>query len=359
MIPVTKTFLPPIEEYEDLLKGIWHRNWLTNNGPVVNELELKLKEYLQVPNFLYTSNGTIALQMAIKALDLKGEVITTPFSFVATTSAIVWEGCHPVMVDIDPYTFNIDASKIEGAITPNTSAILATHVFGNACDIEKIDAIAQKYNLKVIYDAAHCFGTKYKGQSIFSFGDVSVTSFHASKLYHTTEGGGIFTNDSELLRKLALMRNFGFDGPENFACLGINAKNSEFHAAMGIVNLKYIDRILKKRKTDYIYYSEKLKSLDIQEQKINPDTESNYSYYPVVFQSEKALKRAESLLKNNWIFPRRYFYPPLHTLNYIQQVECESCLNISKRILCLPIYYDLKDDEKDLIINLLHEAQNN
>jgi dTDP-4-amino-4,6-dideoxygalactose transaminase len=224
MIPVTKPFLPPVEEYESYIRDIWQRQWLTNNGPLVNELELKLKLYLEVPHMLYVTNGTMALQMAIRALELKGEIITTPFSFIATTSSTLWEHCKPVFVDIDPETLNIDASKIEAAITPQTSAILATHVFGNPCDIEVIDEIGVNYGLKVIYDASHCFGAKYKGKSVFAYGDISTTSFHATKIYHTIEGGGVFTRDPELLKKMAYMRNFGFDGPDHFACVGVNAK---------------------------------------------------------------------------------------------------------------------------------------
>jgi len=203
MIPITKPFLPPKEEYQKLVEGIWGRNWLTNNGPLVNELEHKLKEYLGVSHMLYTTNGTIALQLAIKALGLKGEIITTPFSYVATTSSIVWEGCKPKFADIDANTLNIDPSKIEAAITENTSAILATHVYGNPCDVDAIQKIAEEHNLKVIYDAAHCFGTTYKGESIFEYGDVSATSFHATKVFHTIEGGAVFTKNSKLLKKMA------------------------------------------------------------------------------------------------------------------------------------------------------------
>jgi dTDP-4-amino-4,6-dideoxygalactose transaminase len=233
MIPVTKTFLPQMEEYQEYIQGIWNRNWLTNNGPLVNELELRLKEYLQVKHLLFLGNGTIALQIAIKALGLKGEIITTPFSYVATTSSIVWEGCTPVFVDIDEATLNIDPEKIETAITPKTSAILATHCFGNPCDIDAIQQIADRYNLKVIYDAAHCFGTKYKGRSVFDYGDISTTSFHATKIFHTIEGGAVFTQDPDLLKKMAYMRNFGHDGPERFAELGINGKIRSFTRQWG------------------------------------------------------------------------------------------------------------------------------
>jgi dTDP-4-amino-4,6-dideoxygalactose transaminase len=239
MIPVTKPFSPPIAEYTKLLEGVWERHWFTNNGPLVNELELQLKTYLNLPHLLFLNNGTIALQIAIKALELKGDIITTPFSYVATTSSIVWEGCNPVFVDIDPQTLNIDPTKIEAAIKPNTTAILATHVYGNPCDIDAIQKIADKYKLKVIYDAAHCFGTLYKGKSVFAYGDISTTSFHSTKLFHTVEGGAVFTMNPDLLKKLSYLRNFGHEGPEHFAEVGINGKNSEFHAAMGLCNLKY------------------------------------------------------------------------------------------------------------------------
>jgi dTDP-4-amino-4,6-dideoxygalactose transaminase len=260
MIPVTKPFLPPLEEYSKLVEDIWQRQWLTNNGPLVNELELKLKDYLNIDHLLFVSNGTIALQLAIKALGLSGEIITTPFSYVATTSSIVWEGCKPIFVDIDEKSLNIDPKKIEQAITQETTAILATHVYGNPCDIDAIDAIAEKHDLKVIYDAAHCFGTTYKNKSIFLYGDISTTSFHATKLFHTTEGGAVFTKDPELLKIMSYMRNFGHDGPEKFQGLGINAKNSEFHAAMGLVNLKHIPAILDKRKELSLYYNKKLEN---------------------------------------------------------------------------------------------------
>ena len=244
MIQVTKPFMPPLDEYISYVKDIWSRQWLTNNGPLVNHLELRLKEHLNVKHMLFVSNGTIALQMAIKALGLEGEVITTPFSFVATTSTLVWEGCKPVFVDVDPATLNIDPDKIEQAITSKTTGILATHVYGNPCDIDKIQAIAEKHQLKVIYDAAHCFGTLYKGQSVFNYGDISTLSLHATKVFHTIEGGALFSSSAELLRKIAYIRNFGFSNVDEISELGINGKNSEFHAAMGLANLPYIDETI-------------------------------------------------------------------------------------------------------------------
>ncbi len=359
MIPVTKPFLPPLEEYYKLVQSIWERQWLTNNGPLVNELELKLKEYLNVPHLIYVTNGTIALQIAIKALGLKGEIITTPFSYVATTSSIVWEGCTPIFVDIDPNTFNIDPTKIEAAITNETSAILATHVYGNPCDIEKIQEIADRYNLKVIYDAAHCFGTKYKGKSIFEFGDVSTSSFHATKLFHSIEGGAIITKDPDLLKKMAYMRNFGHDGPENFNGVGINGKNSELHAAMGLVNLNYIEDILSRRRELFAYYDKKLKGLKKTTQSLLPESEYNYSYYPIVLPSEEFLFKIVKILNDHWIYPRRYFYPSLNTLPYVQLQNLPVTDDISRKVLCLPLYHTLSFEEIDYIARLMLRVQNN
>lgn len=358
MIPVTKPFLPPVEEYESYIRDIWQRQWLTNNGPLVNEFELRLKLYLDVPHLLYVANGTIALQLAIRALELTGEIITTPFSFIATTSSAMWENCKPVFVDIHPATLNIDPEKIEAAITPRTSAILATHVFGNPCDINAIDAIAKKHNLKVIYDASHCFGTKYNGRSVYAYGDISTTSFHATKIFHTVEGGAVFTQDPDLLKKMAYMRNFGFDGPENFACVGINAKNSEFHAAMGLVNLKYADEILAKRKELYLYYTENLERLDKELQLIQKNTEYNYSYLPILLPSEELIKKIELYLNANLIYPRRYFYPSLHTLKFVDKYECPVSLCISKRVMCLPMHHKLTAEEVNFVIRILFRAQN-
>lgn len=358
MIPVTKPFLPPQEEYEKYLDGIWKREWLTNNGPLVNELELQLKEYLGLKHLLYVGNGTIALQMAIKTLDLKGEIVTTPFSYVATTSSIVWEGCKPVFVDIDPNTFNIDPLKIEAAITSKTTGILATHVYGNPCDIEAIQAIADKHGLKVIYDAAHCFGTKYKGRSVFEYGDISTTSFHATKLYHTIEGGAVFTKDPEILKRMSLLRNFGHNGPERFEGVGINGKNSEFHAAMGLVNLKYISDIMQSRYSQSAYYDTKLKNLKAQKPSIQKDSAFNYAYYAIVFINELDALKAKDALEHKKIFPRRYFYPSLSSLDYVHKFETPVADNISSRVLCLPLFHDLSKEEQDMIARLLLRAQN-
>jgi len=358
MIPVTKPFLPTETEFCDYVKSIWERQWLTNNGPLVNTLELKLKEYLGVNHLLYVTNGTIALQLAIKALSLKGEIITTPFSFVATTSAIVWQECTPVFVDIDPETYNIDPAKIEAAITSKTSAILATHVFGNPCDITAIQEIADKHHLKVIYDAAHCFGAIYKNRSVFEYGDISTTSFHSTKLFHTIEGGAVFTQDPEVLRKLALMRNFGFSGVDCFSEQGINAKNCEFHAAMGLCNLRYADEILKKRRYLTEQYMLRLTNLDVQFQKIENADDYNYAYFPVLFSSEELMLESKAKLELAQIYSRRYFFPSLSTLPYVNGVTMPVCDSVASRILCLPLYHTLTLSDLDLICRLLLRTQN-
>ena len=358
MINVTKPFLPPQKEYEKYLDGIWKRNWLTNEGPLLNDLELKLKEYFGLNHALFVSNGTIAIQLALHALEIKAEVITTPFSFIATTSSLVWENCTPVFVDIDKESFNIDTKLIEAAITKKTTAILATHVYGNPCDIDAIQKIATKHKLKVIYDAAHCFSTKYKGKSVFAYGDISTTSFHATKLFHTIEGGAVFTSSPAVAKIISRLRNFGFADYDRFEGVGINGKNSEFHAAMGLCNLKYVDKILKRRKDCSLYYDKKLKGLKIRRQKINPDSVCNYSYYPVLFNTEAELLKAKKALEDNSIFSRRYFYPTLSKLEYVKHVPTPVADNVAQRVLCLPLFYDLSNEEIDLISRILLRAQN-
>lgn len=359
MIPVTIPFLPPISEYQELIKGIWQRNWLTNNGPLVNDLELKLKKHLGLKHLLYVSNGTIAIQIALKALGITKKVITSPFSYVATSSSLVWEGCTPVYVDIDPETFNIDATKIEAAIDERTEAILATHCFGNPCDIDMIEKVAKKNKLKVIYDAAHCFGTKYKGKSVFAYGDVSTTSFHATKLFHTIEGGAVITQDAELLKKMSYMRNFGHDGPEKFSGVGINGKNSEFHAAMGLVNINFLDSILERRKILSQNYDNLLSNIGAFKRKITGNTDYNYAYYPIVFNTEVEALKMKNGLEMNEIFPRRYFYPSLNKLGYTNAESFPIAESISSRILCLPLYHNLSYAEQELIGRIMLSIQNN
>ena len=357
MIPVTKTFLPPIEEYQAQLKRIWSSQWLTNRGPLTIELEEKLKSHLKTDHILITNNGTIPLQIALKLLGNQGEIITTPFSYVATTSAIVWENCKPVFVDIDPDYLTIDETKIESAITSKTTAILATHVFGNACNIEAIDIIAKKHNLKVIYDAAHCFGVNYKKQSIFNYGDISTCSFHATKLFHCGEGGAIFTKNKELQHQIFYSHNFGHNGTLDFHGLGINGKISELQAAMGLAVLPHIETIISQRKKITDYYNANLQHL--QKIKIRDGVDWNYSYYPVIFESESELNKAIELLNFNSIYPRRYFFPALNTINYVEYKKMEIAESISKRVLCLPLYHSLTLEEVSLISGLLLQPLNN
>lgn len=356
-INVTKPFLPPLAEYQTYIHAIWEREWLTNHGPLVNELELRLKEYLGLDHLLFVSNGTIALQIAIKALALHGEIITTPFSYVATTSSILWEGCEPVMVDISPATLNIDPSKIEAAITDRTTAILATHVYGNACDIPEIERIAARHRLAVIYDAAHAFGTTFEGKSIFCFGDVSTASFHATKLFHTVEGGAVISRDPDVLRRMALLRNFGHTSPTTFDGIGINGKNSEFHAAMGLCNLKYIDDLLRVRRELSGHYDARLKNLPLQRPVITKDCAYNYAFYPVLCPSEQVVHAVLDLLNRHHVFPRRYFYPSLSTLPYVKRGFPTPVSDaLASRVLCLPLYHSLSHEEIGMICRLIHRA---
>lgn len=358
MIPVTRPFLPPKTEYQRYLDGIWERNWLTNNGPLVNELELSLKEYLGLDHLLFVSNGTIAIQLAIKALDLKGEIITTPFSYVATTSSIVWEGCTPVFVDIFPDRLTIDPGKIEAAITPQTSAILATHVYGIPCEVEAIQQIADRHGLKVIYDGAHAFGVKVKGKSIFEYGDISTCSFHATKLFHTIEGGSVVAKDPELIKRMAYLRNFGQDGFERFNGVGINGKNSEFHAAMGLAVLPYMTDILQKREDQSNFYKKLLKELRVHFPNTDGIERYNHSYFPILFQEEGQLLRSMEILVNHGVGSRRYFYPGLNKLDYTTGI-CPVSDGISSKVLCLPLYHTLSKEEQKMIARLLLRVQNN
>lgn len=348
MITVTKTFLPSIEEYNSYLKRAWDKEWLTNRGELTLELEEKLKKHLNVSHIIITNNGTIPLQIALKLFGNGGEIITTPFSYVATSAAIIWENCKPVFVDIHPEYLTIDETKIEAAITPKTTAILATHVFGNPCHVTAIEAIAKKHNLKVIYDAAHCFGVNYNNQSVFNYGDVSTCSFHATKIFHTGEGGAMFCNDDEIHHKLFYSHNFGHNGPLDFHGLGINAKISELQSAMGLAVFDNIDSIFSERKKVVDFYNENLDFSNLKSLKIRENTEWNYSYYPVIFNSEEILLKIQSeLLKEN-IIPRRYFYPSLNTINYINGEKMPVSESIASRVLCLPLYvglttYDLKN----------------
>ena len=356
MIPVTKTFLPPIEEYQKYLEHIWDSNQIANGGKLWSELQVRLKNYLDSPDLILTANGTLPLQIALKALAENGEVITTPFSYVATTAAIVWENCTPVFVDIHPDYLTIDETKIEAAITEKTTAILATHVFGNPCNVQEINKIAKKYGLKVIYDAAHCFGVKFKGESIFNFGDVSTCSFHATKIFHTGEGGAMFCKDPEFYQKLFYSHNFGHKGETEFHGLGINAKMNELQAGMGLAVLPYFERLIKEKSKVVKMYDEELDFSRIRKLKLREETLWNYSYYPVIFRTENELLKLLKELNKENIFPRRYFYPSLNTLHYVTSTKMELSENIAKCILCLPISHSIRKRDVRYIIELVNKT---
>jgi dTDP-4-amino-4,6-dideoxygalactose transaminase len=350
LIPVTKSFLPPIEEYVSQVQRAYNNEWLTNRGELVRELEDKIQVYLgSKATPILMNNGTIPLQIALKLLGVGGEIITTPFSYVATTSTIVWEGCTPVFVDIDPIYWTIDETRIEEAITEKTTCILATHVFGNPCNVEEIERIAKKNKLFVIYDAAHCFGVKYKGKSIFDWGDISTCSFHATKIFHTGEGGAAFVNNEELHEKVFYSHNFGHNGPTDFHGVGINGKMSELQAAMGLAVLPYMKKIVSGRKEVVERYTNNLNFLKLKGLKIRENTDWNYSYYPVVFESASILLDVEQKLSDLQIFPRRYFYPSLNTIKYTQGKLMPISESLASRILCLPLYVGLTIQETNTI----------
>lgn len=340
-ILVTRSFLPPKEEFDRYVSQIWDRNHLTNQGPLLKELEKKIKEYLEIPNFHFVTNGTLALQLAIHSLDLQeGEIITTPFSYVATTSSILWEHYQPIFVDIDPETLCIDPEKIEAVITEKTRAILAVHVFGNPCDVDAISQIAARHKLKVIYDAAHAFGVRYKNRSLVDYGDVSTCSFHATKLFHTIEGGGVATRDVATNESLELAKRFGHNNDDHLR-LGINAKASEFQAAMGLCNLGHLHEIIQARRVASETY-DLLLGDRFKKPLLRPGTEYNYAYYPIIFDSEEDLLTATTRLNAADIFPRRYFYPSLNTLPYLKRVQsCPISESVSLRVLSLPLYVGL------------------
>lgn len=356
MTNVTKTYLPNKEKYKQYVDEIFESGWLTNNGPLVQKLEKRLAKYLGVKNIVLVSNGTVALEIAYRTLGLNGFVITTPFSFVATTSSLVTNGLLPIFTDIDEKTLNLNPTNIEKYITKNTSAILPVHVFGNVCEVEEISEIAKRHDLKVVYDASHAFDVNYKNQSVLNFGDISTLSFHATKLFHTIEGGALIINDDDLVEKARYLINFGIKNAEEIPELGTNAKMNEFEAAMGLCVLDDIEEIKQKRKVQFNRYKEELKGL-VEFQELNQNATQNYSYFPVIFKSEEQLKKIEKALNENQIFPRRYFYPSLDTLDYIEpKQKMKISRDISKRILCLPIYTELKVDTQTQILQILKES---
>ncbi len=342
---VTKPYLPNKADFLRIVDQIWEDRWITNNGSLAKELNHKLQERLGANYFQWCNNGTTALQIAIKSLGLTGEVITTPFSYVATANSLMWENCTPVFADIDPDSLNIDVTKIEELITPETSAIMAVHVFSYPCDVDALSDLAEKHGLKLVYDAAHTFGSEYKGKALSCYGDIATLSFHATKAYHTVEGGGIVCHDRELDDKVSLAINHGHKY-DDYKQIGINGKNSEFHAAIGLLNLKRFEDMTQARKRIFDTYFDAFSSTRLR--MLTPSSFSdftyNYAYAPVIFPLEEHILDVMQELKKNNIYPRRYFYPSLNTLEFLNPNSCTVSEDISSRILCLPMYYDLEDE---------------
>lgn len=353
-IHVTRPSLAPLEELQPYLETIWDSGIMTHNGPLVQRFEKELAEYLEVPHVICVSNGTSALQLAIRAMDLSGEIITTPFTFIATANIISWERCTPIFVDICPDTWNLDADKIEASITPKTTAILAVHVFSAPCNTEKIQEIAKKHKLQLIYDAAHAMAVNTNGSSILRHGDISTLSFHATKLLNTAEGGACVTNDVQLAERLRRMRFFGFNEMKEVIDVGMNAKMSEISAALGLVNLKHLDATRALRKNGYTLYQKYLSEIPfIQFQHFNA-SEYNYSYMPILLDSSERLERITVSLATQDIHPRRYFYPALHTLSCFENNHSLPIAEqIAENILCLPLYDTLSEDEIHQICRLI------
>ena len=360
-ILVTQSSMPELDEYVEEIKSIFETKWLTNRGEKHKKLEEELAKYLKVKNMSLYTNGHLALYTALKSLDLKGEVITTPFSFASTTHAIVQNGLKPVFCDINENDYTIDVNKIESLITEKTCAIVPVHVYGHVCDVKKIEEIAKKYNLKVVYDAAHVFGVEIDGQGIGSFGDISMFSFHATKVFNTIEGGGLAYNNSELRDKLEKLKNFGINGPEKVEYVGINAKMNEFQAAMGLCNLRHIDSELEKRKKVYNRYIERLSNVKEIKLPIKQDkVKQNYAYLPVVFDKEifgKSRDEVKEQLEKENIFTRKYFYPVINDYdcysNMYDSNDTPIAKKISEKVLTLPMYADLKIDDVDRICNII------
>jgi dTDP-4-amino-4,6-dideoxygalactose transaminase len=352
-INVTKTYLPDLSVYSTHLQEAWNARWLTNRGKLTERLEESIKSNYSTVGLLLLNNGTTPIQFALKSLQ-KGEIITTPFTYIATSAAIKWEGHEPVFVDIDKDTWTIDVQLIEEKITPKTRAILATHVFGNPCAIEELEIIAKKHNIDLIFDAAHSFGVTYRNQSIFNYGDVSTCSFHATKLFHTGEGGAFFSKFPNKLREAFLQHNFGHIDNLNFEGIGINGKLSELQAAMGLSILPIVPELIHLRSIISSNYFEQLNPNKYCTIRLREETNWNHSYFPVLLKSETELLSVELRLNQQNIFPRRYFYPSLSKLNFLNPTSCPVSEDVASRILCLPIYHDLTEMQQERIIHILN-----
>ena len=355
MIPQNKTYLPPKEEYGEYLDYIWESGWVTNDGALLNKLETKLEEYLDAEYVRVVSSGTFALQLAIRALDLEGPILTTPFSYVATTGALVWEKCDPIFADIDPETLTIDVKKARDAITPETGGVLSTHVFGVPCAVEALRSMAEAHNIPLIYDGAHAFGTEMGGRSLLTYGDVTAVSFHATKLFHTVEGGAVITSDRDVAEQVELMRAFGHRGPNHLRS-GINAKNSELHAAMGLCLLPRIRDFIDTRRRMYELYRSLLQDLPLDFQTVPSSCDYNYSYFPVLFPSSESRRVVRQRLADREIRTRRYFAPALNQLPYVDGSECPVAESTVNRVLCLPFFQEITPEQIRRVASTLHKV---
>jgi len=358
MIHVTKTYFPPREKLNRYIDRIYDSGWMTNNGQLVLELESRLRDFLGVPFVVPVANGTLALQVVYRLLRIKNEVITTPFSFIATSSSLLWEHLTPVFADVDPQTFNIDTDLIEKAITPKTSAVLPVHVFGNACNVSVLEDICRRNNLKLVFDAAHAFSVADGDRNILNFGDASILSFHATKIFHTVEGGAIILHTEEQYRQAKLMINFGISDYDKVDLLGINCKMNEFQAAMGLAVLDDFEQLNLQRKSVWERYRNSfIGNPAIRLQQVNGKFSNNYSYFPVVFRDEAQLLHAKRLMNSEGISPRRYFYPSLNLLGFLDHTgSCPVSESLSNRILCLPMFYDLDETTQARIIQLVKDS---
>lgn len=364
-ILISQPSLPDLDEFVESLKVIWERKWLTNNGEFHREFEAKLAAHLGVAYVSLFSNGTLALISALQAMRISGEVITTPYSFVATTHALHWNGIKPVFVDVDPVYGNLDPIKVEAAITPKTTAILPVHVYGNPCDVEKLDEIADNYGLKVLYDAAHAFGVKKEGKSILNYGDLSVLSFHATKAFNTIEGGAIICKDEKTKKRIDYLKNFGFSGETTVVAPGINAKMNEVQAAYGLLQLKSIDELTVKRKKIAKAYRNKLKGIKGIRCLVDMENiDHNYSYFPILVDEKKYGTSRDDLyfkLKENNFYGRRYFYPLISEFSTYRGLpssdpkNLENATLISHQVICLPIYPDLDETVVDSIAHIINQ----
>ena len=365
-IPVTQPFMPPLEEFIPYLSKIWESKWLTNAGEFHQQLERELAEYLGVEHLSLFTNGTIALVTALQSLRITGEVITTPYSFVATAHSLLWNNIKPVFVDIDPFSCNLDPEKIESAITPSTTAIMPVHCYGNPCEVERIQKIADTYGLRVIYDAAHAFGIRYKGESLHKHGDMSVLSFHATKVFNTFEGGAIVCPDAKTKQRIDYLKNFGFSDEVTVVAPGINGKMNEVQAAFGLLQLRYVDAAISARQHIDERYRKGLAGIaGVTVIKPHDDSTQNYSYFPILVDDAYALSRDAlyQLLKDQGILSRRYFYPLISEMPMYRGLPSASldrlpvAKRISEQVLCLPIYPDLSSSDQDRIVAIIRAGK--